>query len=172
MSVIYDKENDCLVYDRKLKDGPGNCMYGLEVCKSLSLPLEFMENAYNIRMKYNKETGSILSLKKSHFNSKKLMGVCENCSVRIGTEVHHLQHQSGADGDGFINHNGYKMHKNNPANLVTLCEICHDGFHLGNDVGIDTDVSVLSELSDISKGKIKKQHRKVKTTKGFKLQEL
>jgi DNA mismatch repair protein MutS len=27
MSVIYDKEKDMLVYDRKLKDGPGNNMY-------------------------------------------------------------------------------------------------------------------------------------------------
>lgn len=172
MSVIYDKENDCLVYDRKLKDGPGNCMYGLEVCKSLNLPMDFMENAYNIRMKYNKESGSILSLKESHFNTKKLMGLCENCGIRIGSEVHHLQHQSGADGDGFINCNGYKIHKNNPANLVTLCEKCHDGFHMENNGVNDNDISVLSELSDISSGKVKKQHRKVKTTKGIKLQEV
>jgi len=168
MSVIYDKENDCLVYDRKLKDGPGNCMYGLEVCKSLSLPLDFMENAYNIRMKYNKESGSILSLKESHFNSKKLMGLCENCGIRSGTEVHHLQHQSVADNKGYINNNGYKLHKNNPANLVTLCEKCHDDFHSC----LDTDASVLSELSDISNSKIKKQHKKVKTTNGIKLQEM
>jgi DNA mismatch repair protein MutS len=183
MSVVYDKENDCLVYDRKLKDGPGNCMYGLEVCKSLSLPMEFMENAYNIRMKYNKEMGecgggSILSLKESHFNSKKLMGLCENCGVRVGTEVHHLQHQAEADDKGYINNKGYKIHKNNPANLLTLCEKCHDGFHSScNDIGMDTDatdISVLSELSDVSTSKVKKQkqHRKVKTTKGIKLQEV
>ena len=168
MEVIYDKENDCLIYDRKLKDGPGNCMYGLEVCKSLSLPGDFMENAYNIRMKYNKESASVLSIKESHFNVKKLMGMCEKCGTRIGTEVHHLQHQSEADDKGYINNDGYKIHKNNPANLVTLCEKCHDEFH-GNTN--DTDVSVLSELSNIST-KIKKQHKKVKTTKGIKLQEL
>jgi len=172
MSVIYDKENDCLVYDRKLKDGPGNCMYGLEVCKSLSLPIEFMENAYNIRMKYNKESGSVLSFKSSHFNSKKIMGVCEKCGMRLGTEVHHLQHQSGADGDGFINHNGYKVHKNNPANLVTLCEKCHNEFHMVNNIVADADNSIVSELSDISSVKIKKQHRKVKTTKGIKIQQV
>jgi len=182
MSVVYDKENDCLVYDRKLKDGAGNCMYGLEVCKSLNLPMDFMENAYNIRMKYNTDYGcggagggSILSLKGSHFNSKKLIGgLCEKCGIRVGSEVHHLQHQSGADDNGYINNNGYKIHKNNPANLVTLCEKCHDEFHIrndvGNDFGIDADNSVLSELSDISSSKIKKQHKKVKTTKGLKLQ--
>jgi DNA mismatch repair protein MutS len=174
MSVIYDKENDCLVYDRKLKDGPGNCMYGLEVCKSLNLPMDFMENAYNIRMKYNKDSprdggGSILSLKTSHFNSKKLTGgMCEKCGLHIGIEVHHLQHQSEADDKGYINNNGYKIHKNNPANLVTLCENCHDEFHTTSDA---TDVSVLSELSSVS-SKIKRQHKKVKTTKGIKMMEL
>jgi len=187
MSVLYNKENDCLVYDRKLKDGPGNCMYGLEVCKSLNLPIDFMENAYNIRMKYNKDLreyggGSILSLKSSHFNSKKLMGLCENCGIHSGSEVHHLRHQSEADDNGYINNNGYKIHKNNTANLVTLCEKCHDEFHknivfdyLHTDADIDIDngasVSVLSELSDISTKK-KKQHKKVKTTKGMKLQSI
>ena len=34
MSVIFDKANNKLVYDRKLKAGPGESMYGLEVCKS------------------------------------------------------------------------------------------------------------------------------------------
>lgn len=31
MAVVYDKEKDVLVYDRKLRDGPGNNLYGLEV---------------------------------------------------------------------------------------------------------------------------------------------
>jgi DNA mismatch repair protein MutS len=160
MEVIYDKEKDCLVYDRKLKDGPGNCMYGLEVCKSLSLPKEFMECAYNIRMKYNRENASILSLKESHFNSKKLLGICEKCGINMGTEVHHLQHQSEADDDGFINNNGNKIHKNNPANLLTLCSKCHDMFH---------DVSI----SDIkNKPKVKLQHKKIKTTIGMQIKEV
>jgi len=174
MSVIYDKENDCLVYDRKLKDGPGSCMYGLEVCKSLNLPMDFMENAYNIRMKYQKELiggGSILSLKQSHFNSKKIMGLCENCANRIGTDVHHLQHQSEADDDGYIDINGYKIHKNNPANLLTLCEKCHDEFHRNSAETSSSNISVLSELSNVS-SKIKRQHKKIKTTKGMKLQEI
>jgi DNA mismatch repair protein MutS len=155
MEVIYDKQNDCLVYDRKLKMGPGNNMYGLEVCKSLSLPEDFIENAYNIRMKYNKEKGSILSLKQSHFNAKKIMGMCEMCGINMGAEVHHLQHQSNAGEDGYINMNGVKIHKNNPANLLTLCEKCHDNFHK-ND-------------STIKKNK---QHKKIKTTLGIKIYEM
>jgi DNA mismatch repair ATPase MutS len=80
--VIYDKENDTLVYDRKLKDGPGNSMYGLEVCKSLGLPQDFLDKAYEIRMKYHPENASILSLKTSHYNSKKVVGMCEKCGWR------------------------------------------------------------------------------------------
>lgn len=130
MEVIYDRENDVLRYDRKLKDGSGTNTYGLEVCKSLSLPNDFMENAHAIRMKYNPETASILSFKSSHFNAKKIMGLCEKCNKTIGTEVHHLQHQTNADQNGFITQtDGSKIHKNKLANLMTLCEKCHLSMH-------------------------------------------
>lgn len=172
LEVIYDKEKDCLIYDRKLKNGPGNCMYGLEVCKSLSLPSDFMENAYNIRMKYNSESASILSLKTSHFNSKKLMGLCEQCGKNMGTEVHHLQHQSEADDEGYINKNGYKIHKNNPANLITLCETCHNDFHSSTHTSSQSSTQGSSQ-NRLTKVKVKKQqHKKVKTTIGIQIQEI
>jgi len=41
MEVTYDRANDCLIYDRKLKDGSGPRTYGLEVCKSLYLGDDF-----------------------------------------------------------------------------------------------------------------------------------
>ena len=125
MAVIYDKENDVLVYDRKLRDGPGNNLYGLEVCKSLSLPNDFLEAAYNIRMKYNPESSSLLSLKASHYNSKKIVNLCEKCGKNMGTEVHHLQHQNDANDDGIIESVDNVFHKNKLANLMTLCESCH-----------------------------------------------
>jgi DNA mismatch repair protein MutS len=149
MSVIYDKERDILVYDRKLKEGPGNNMYGLEVCKSLNLPKEFIEAAYEIRSKYRAESASPLSLKTSHFNSQKIMGNCEQCGTKVGTEVHHLQHQQLANQDGIIDTKDGIFHKNHLANLITLCETCHTNFH-----------------------KKKTQHKKVKTTKGYQLVEI
>ena len=130
MEVIYDKERDILVYDRKLQDGPGNSMYGLEVCKSLNLPIDFLDAAYEIRMKYHPVARSMLSLKTSHYNSKKLVGICEKCKKELGTEVHHLQHQSDANHDGMIiNCDGGVFYKNNLANLMTLCEKCHNETH-------------------------------------------
>jgi DNA mismatch repair protein MutS len=129
MSVVYDKERDTLVYDRKLKDGPGNNMYGLEVCKSLSLPQDFLDAAYEIRMKYHPEGASILSLKTSRYNSKKLVGVCEKCGKSPGTEVHHLQHQKNSNNEGIISTTDSIFHKNNLANLMTLCNTCHNEEH-------------------------------------------
>ena len=50
MSVQYDKSNDVLVYKRKLEKGSGEGMYGLEVCKSLNMPDDFIDLAYTIRI--------------------------------------------------------------------------------------------------------------------------
>ena len=149
MSVVYDKEKDLLVYDRKLCDGPGSNMYGLEVCKSLSLPNDFITQAYNIRSKYCPENGSLLSLKTSHFNSKKIINMCENCGIHPGKEVHHLYHQMDANSNGIIVNEDIVLHKNNLANLMTLCENCHNNMH----------------------NNFKKGGRRVKTSKGVKIQQ-
>ena len=149
MSVIYNKESGCLEYDRKLKDGPGNNMYGLEVCKSLNLPEEFLENAHNIRMKYHPESASILDRRQSHFNAKKIVGNCELCGENMASEVHHLQYQREANKDGIISRNDLIFHKNHKANLLNICEQCHQKIHKEN-----------------------KQYKKVKTTKGMTLKEI
>jgi len=129
MEVIYDKERQTLIYDRKMKDGPGNSMYGLEVCKSLNLPQDFLDNAYEIRMKYHPESRSILSLKTSQYNSQKVVNLCEKCEKNPGKEVHHLQYQQNANLVGIILSADSVFHKNNLANLMTLCESCHNEIH-------------------------------------------
>jgi DNA mismatch repair protein MutS len=149
MSVIYNKETRCLEYDRKLKNGPGNNMYGLEVCKSLNLPEDFLENAHNIRMKYHPESASILVRKQSHFNAEKIVGDCEMCGENMASEVHHLQYQREANKDGIISRNDLIFHKNHKANLLNICEKCHKKIHKEN-----------------------KQYKKVKTTKGMSLKEI
>jgi DNA mismatch repair protein MutS len=127
LTVVYDRIKDKLVYDRKLKDGPGDSMYGLEVCKSLNMPADFLANAYAIRNKYF--SNSVLSLRVSRYNSRKLVGQCEQCVSEQGTEVHHIAHQKDADSDGNILKDGLIFHKNNVANLLTVCEKCHKEIH-------------------------------------------
>jgi len=128
MSVLYDRERDCLVYDRKLKDGPGTKTYGLEVCKSLYLTDDFLDKAYAIRNKYYPETQGELTKKTTKYNANKIRGLCEICKVEMGEEIHHLQEQHEADANGFIGH----IHKNNMANLVSICKNCHDKIHHDN----------------------------------------
>ena len=139
LEVTYNKEKDVLVYDRKLKDGPGFSMYGLEVCRSLHLPEDFLKYANEIRLKYRNNDQSILSAKVSKYNAKKIRNMCEMCDNEMGTEIHHLQHQKNADQRNFIGH----FHKNHVANLVSICEKCHDMIHSNEE-----------------------QHRKVMTSSG------
>ena len=151
MAIIYNREEDVLKYDRKLRDGPGDNMYGLEVCKSLNLPDAFLESAHRIRTKYHPPSGSILSLDTSHFNSRKVVSVCEMCKKEMGKEVHHLQHQQIANKDGIIELVGETpFPKNHLANLISICEKCHDEIHKEKGV----------------------MHKKVKTTKGMRLEKV
>jgi DNA mismatch repair protein MutS len=123
MSVIYDRQLDALIYDRRLCNGPGNRMYGLEVCKSLHLDDDFLENAYRIREKYFSR--SELSFDSSPYNTDKVRGMCELCNEKPGEETHHLNPQKSADANGFIG----TFHKNHGANLMTVCSKCHDEQH-------------------------------------------
>jgi DNA mismatch repair protein MutS len=125
MSVLFDYNQNTLIYDRKLREGSGDSMYGLEVCKSLALPDDFIERAYSIRNKYNKSNISVLEAKKSRYNSNKLRGMCELCNIYESTEVHHLQFQKNAK-DGIING---EFNKNHKANLINICEACHLKIH-------------------------------------------
>lgn len=129
MSVIFDRAKNTLIYDRKLKPGHGESMYGLEVCKSLDLPNDFIENAYAIRNKYVKNQPKLLEIKKSRYNSKKIRDLCEICKLNDSSEVHHLQFQKNANIKGIINNEFRKNHK---ANLINICEDCHLKIHESN----------------------------------------
>ena len=125
MSITHNKELDQIIYNRKIKDGPGEAVYGLEVLKGLHYPSWFINNCYDLRTKYNEETKSILDYKSSHFNAKKIKGMCQLCKKTFSSEVHHLQHQEDADENGFIG----GFHKNHIANLLCVCDSCHDKLH-------------------------------------------
>lgn len=136
LSVRYDKSCDKLLYDRKLKKGAGENMYGLEVCKFLHLPDAFIKRSYEIRNKYFNTATSLLDLKPSKYNANKLVGNCENCGKK-GTEVHHLQYQRNSDEKGFIKNakTSHYFHKNNKSNLMVLCDKCHDKLHKESSSG-------------------------------------
>jgi DNA mismatch repair protein MutS len=128
LKVFYNGEKDVLVYDRKLADGSGESIYGLEVCKSLHMPQDFITLAYDIRNELIPQNNDILMLGNSQYNSKKIRGNCEICNKSYGTDVHHLQYQNQADENGFIG----SFHKNSLGNLINVCKPCHDKVHREN----------------------------------------
>jgi len=120
LKVQFNRETNALVYDRKLADGAGESIYGLEVCKSLDMPDSFLTRAYEIR---NKDC--VLNLNVSKYNRSKIKGICEFCKQKIGSEIHHLRYQKDANENDYIEH----FHKNHSANLASICESCHDKIH-------------------------------------------
>ena len=73
---------------------------------------------------------------------KKIKGNCQICKKSRATEIHHLQHQASANDKNFIG----TFHKNHVANLIRICEECHNKIH-----------------------KSEQQHKIVKTTNGYKI---
>jgi DNA mismatch repair protein MutS len=125
LEVRYDAEADVLVYDRKLADGAGDSIYGLEVCKSLKMPQEFLDRAYEVRAVLLPEGRSVLGAKTSRYSSKKVRGECEVCGEGAAAHVHHLVHQADADDNRMVEH----MRVDAAANLINVCESCHAKFH-------------------------------------------
>jgi DNA mismatch repair protein MutS len=126
MSVEYD--GNTLVYNRILKDGPGNNNYGLVVCKSLGLPEEFINYAYSLDLNFKIYEENVMKNKiakkyNSQFVKKKL---CELCGINNSEDVHHMIPQNRANSDKIINAQNLVFNKNHKANLMNICKSCHE----------------------------------------------
>jgi len=150
LEVSFDSSTGKLIYDRKLKDGVGIVSYGLTVCRSMNLPTEFLDHAFEIRNRHYPENSGILSLSRSKYNSKKLVGICEDCKTEFSTEIHHIEPQKNADILGIIRTSeGKTFHKNHTANLRSLCEGCHKKIHHSSGEVLNISTSSLQSLSGI-----------------------
>ena len=76
--------------------------------------------------------------------------MCEMCKKVLGEETHHMIPQVESNEKGYIG----SFHKNHPANLMSICEKCHDKLHNENH------------------NKVVKKIIRKKTTKGYILQEI
>jgi DNA mismatch repair protein MutS len=113
-------------YSRKLVDGSGDHLYGLEVAQLLGLDKSFMIKAFAFRAELEGKQNVILAEKKSRYNSKVYMHECTNCGSQKDLQTHHVKEQHTADKDGIIDG---KFHKNSQHNLNVLCKICHSKEH-------------------------------------------
>ena len=125
-----------IIFERKLKEGPGGSIYGLEVCEYLNMDTDFLARAFKLRTmitpdKTEKEDSPIGKIKFNKYNKNKVKDVCEMCGYypRLPTDlpldVHHIKHQSTADENGMVN--GVSIHAK--SNLIVLCKQCHNRQH-------------------------------------------
>jgi DNA mismatch repair protein MutS len=111
--------DDDATYSRKIQDGSGKSNYGVEKAKSLGLGEDFINEA--LRVRNDLEDMSIISNKKSRYNSKIRLTECQKCGSRKDLETDHIKEQAEADADGFIDHRFI----HHPSNLMVLCKKCH-----------------------------------------------
>lgn len=132
LRVDYDPRTGRLVYNRKLQNGQGPTVYGLEVCRALDMDPEFVDAAHRIRKSMLAErSGGDTTLgasRASRYNARVLVDACGVCGKERADEVHHIRFQSEADEAGLIDG---KFHKNAAFNLIPLCRECHDLVHHG-----------------------------------------
>ena len=115
-----------IIYERILKNGQGSDLYGIEVANSLLEFPHLIEKAYEIR---NKLIGNEKKpIKKSVYNSKKIVDKCQICSSTKQLETDHIEGQCEADEKGFLKKG---INKNHISNLCTLCHQCHLNKTLG-----------------------------------------
>jgi DNA mismatch repair protein MutS len=126
LTVDFEKETNRLIYNRILKEGNGDTLYGLEVAKSLDLPSDFLLLANQIRQEYTGNNLNIVNPIKSKYNSNIFIDKCCICGQNT-EEIHHIIEQKNANNIGIIENE--QIHKNRKSNLINVCGVCHDNIH-------------------------------------------
>ena len=133
LEVQYDENTHTLIYDRKLRNGSGTGLYGLEVARFLDLDRGFMNAAFEIRNELLGKDTQVFAATQSNYNSDVYLYKCAICAYKpivdtdIPLETHHIHFQSCADSLGNFKELGF--HKNVEHNLVCLCRNCHTQVH-------------------------------------------
>ena len=128
--------NGNIIFDRKLTKGKGSSVYGLEICKYLKMPEDFLKNAEKIRKQLMDISSNLVEPKSSKYNSKLIVSSCGVCGYipngGVPLDTHHIVYQQNQDENGFVTLNNTSFHKNEEYNLIQLCKKCHDDEHNGN----------------------------------------
>lgn len=126
MHIDIDPDTKTIVYHRKLQDGQGSRVYGLEVCNALGLPSDFMKVANDVRRHIQSIPQDVVRKSPSRYNKAVIVDTCKVCGEQA-SETHHIRYQCTAK-DGVV---APGVHMNRTSNLVPLCESCHLKEHQG-----------------------------------------
>jgi len=127
LTISYDKENEIIIYGRKLEDGPGSNLYGIEIADYIINDENFIKDAKMIRNSILNKNELILNDKVSNYNNKLFVDKCSICGDSgyiLPLDTHHIKEQNIFDKNDF--------NKDKLSNLVVLCKKHHDEVHNGN----------------------------------------
>jgi len=148
LTITHDKETDTLIYDRLLKEGSGEKIYGVTVAKHIINDPEFMKQCNKIQNKLLEKNNELLTTKTSKYNSSVYMDSCGICESEFANQEyisfldsHHINFQKDCE-DGFVKEKSY-LPMNSKANLIPLCKKCHHDVH-HNKLKIDGYISTSS----------------------------
>uniref|UniRef100_A0A6C0DKA0 DNA mismatch repair proteins mutS family domain-containing protein n=1 Tax=viral metagenome TaxID=1070528 RepID=A0A6C0DKA0_9ZZZZ len=160
LHVEYDHILDKLVYHRSLREGSGSSLYGLEVAKAMRIPNDILEDAIRFRKSLAGETELSESVGSS-WNSNLIRIKCEKCgsSESKGLEVHHIKARHHASNMGHLSD---LSNVHSKANLVVLCDKCHDDEHVEATVGPLIQTSDGMERSVLTSSSLTKEEKKSK----------
>lgn len=136
--VKYDKNKDKLIFDRKLKPGTGERIYGITVAKFIIGDNDFIKMTQKIKNNILEKSNKLLNNKTSNYNSNVYINECQVCGKDLrtnelgtGLETHHINFQKNCE-NGFVNKKNKKhIKKNQASNLAVICEDCHQKTHNG-----------------------------------------
>jgi DNA mismatch repair protein MutS len=118
-----------IVFGRKIFEGIGEKLYGIEVAEYIIDNEEFQRLATKTRRQLLDEPRSDQGApKSSSYNSATYVDECAICGAKGGQlDVHHIHSQKYADCNDTIEY----FNKNHGGNLVVLCVIHHNQVHKG-----------------------------------------
>jgi len=164
-----------IVFGRKIFEGIGEKLYGLEVAEYIIDNEEFQRLATKTRRQLLENNDELVNSKKSTYNQNLHVDECVICGEKTNNQksVHHINSQKFAD----CNENIDYYNKNHGGNLVVLCTEHHKQVHNGdiiihkwvetingkkldwenkkkNKVHINTSSTISTSISDEIKNKI------------------
>jgi DNA mismatch repair protein MutS len=162
LTVEYDKENDLLIFDRKLKPGSGEEIYGLTVAKYIIHDDSFVKLSQEIMNESLNKQKHLLNDKTSRYNSNVYIDKCQICNKPIESkdfmtnlDSHHINFQKDCEND-FVKSKPH-LKKDSEANIVVVCKNCHHKIHDNNK-----ELEVTG-YQDTSRGKKLKVNKLTKT---------
>ena len=127
LDIKYDEVLKEVIYGRKLKEGIGESIYGIEIAKFILDDNDFIKTANGIRNDLIDVNNSVLNEKQSSYNKDVYVDKCYICGDQVNLDVHHITYQEEYEKSTALTKP--TTEKNTKSNLVVLCEKHHNEVH-------------------------------------------